>query len=94
MNGPNGYYTEYIDYKHKGKDYHVVIEVYDHDEWSILNVQEWDEEENDWIDMKIVSAELTKIQMDVINKYVEELDKPYVSSDYDYKDLMYDQETP
>ena len=54
-----------------------------------MNVYEFDEPEI-WEEMKVVSAELTKVQVAAIEKYVSELDDPYVPSDYDDKDLIYD----
>jgi len=89
MNEPNGYYNEEVHFSHKDEDYYTEIEVYDHDQWKVMKVCKYDEPEI-WEDMTIVSAELTKVMVIAIEKYVAELDKPYVPSDYDYKDLIYD----
>jgi len=89
MNEPNGYYNEEVNFSHEGLDYYVKIEVYDHDQWKVMEVCRWDEPDI-WEDMTVVSAELTKIMVSAIEKYVSELDKPHVPSDYDDKDLLYD----
>jgi len=113
MTGPNGYYDEEVNFSHEGLDYYVKIEVYDHDQWKVMEVCRWNEQmynelreadedyhnqpmpqQDIWESMTVVSAELTKVMVAAIEKYVAELDKPYVSSDYDYKDLLYDQGTP
>ena len=90
MNEPNGYYTEEVHFSHRGEDYYTEIEVYDHDQWKIMKVCKYDEPEI-WEDMTVVSAELTKVQVAAIEKYVSELDDPHIPSDYDDKDLLYDQ---
>ena len=90
MTEPNGYYNEEVHFSHKGEDYYTEIEVYDHDQWKVMKVCKWDEPEI-WEDMTVVSAELTKLMVIAIEKYVSELDPPHVPSDYDDKDLLYDQ---
>ena len=89
MNEPNGYYNEEVHFSHKGDDYYVEIEIYDHDQWKVMKVCKYDEPEI-WEDMTVVSSELTKLMVIAIEKYVAELDKPYVPSDYGYKDFLYD----
>ena len=89
MYKPNGYYDEEVHFSYKGDDYYVEIEVYDHDQWKVMKVCKYDEPEI-WEDMTVVSAELTKVMVIAIEKYVSELDKPHVPSDYDDKDLLYD----
>tara|TARA_R100000963_G_C4556610_1_gene47226 strand:- start:128 stop:385 length:258 start_codon:yes stop_codon:yes gene_type:complete len=80
---------EEVNFSHEGKDYYVKIEIYDHDQWKVMKVCKYDEPEI-WEDMQIVSAELTKVMVIAIEKYVSTLDGPHVPSDYDYKDLIYD----
>ena len=82
-------YFEEVHFSHKGDDYYVEIEVYDHDQWKVMKVCKYDEPEI-WEEMRVVNAELTKLMVSTIEKYVAELDKPYVPSDYDDKDLLYD----
>ena len=82
-------YFEEVHFSHKGDDYYVEIEVYDHVQWKVMKVCKYDEPEI-WEDMTVVSSELTKLMVIAIEKYVAELDKPYVPSDYDDKDLLYD----
>ena len=89
MYKPNGYYDEEVHFSYKGEDYYTEIEVYDHVQWKVMKVCKYDEPEI-WEDMTVVSSELTKVMVIAIEKYVAELDKPYVPSDYDYKDLIYD----
>jgi len=78
-----------VHFSHKGEDYYTEIEVYDHDQWKVMKVCKWDEPEI-WEDMTVVSAELTKIMVAAIEEFMSELDDPYVPSDYDDKDLLYD----
>ena len=82
-------YFEEVNFSHKGKDYYTKIEIDKNNEWKVMNVYEFDEPEI-WEDMTVVSSELTKLMVIAIEKYVAELDKPYVPSDYDDKDLLYD----
>jgi len=89
MTGPNGYYNEEVHFSYKDEDYYTEIEVYDHDQWKVMKVCKYDEPEI-WEDMTIVSAELTKVMVIAIERYVSTLDGPHVPSDYDYKDLIYD----
>ena len=97
MTGPNGYYDEEVHFSYKGEDYYTEIEVYDHVQWKVMKVCKYDEmvkkphyEIEYWEEMKVVSAELTKVMVIAIEKYVSTLDGPHVPSDYDYKDLIYD----
>jgi len=89
MNEPNGYYNEEVHFSHKGDDYYVEIEIYDHDQWKVMKVCKYDEPEI-WEDMTVVSSELTKLMVSTIERYVSTLDGPHVPSDYDDKDLLYD----
>ena len=80
---------EEVNFSHEGKEYYAKIEIDESNEWRVMNVFKFDEPEI-WEEMKVVSAELTKIMVIAIEKYVSELDDPYVPSDYDDKDLLYD----
>ena len=82
-------YFEEVHFSHKGDDYYVEIEVYDHVQWKVMKVCKYDEPEI-WEDMTVVSSELTKIMVSAIEKYISTLDGPHVPSDYDDKDLLYD----
>ena len=84
---------EEVNFSFEGKDYFAEIEVEKNNDWRVMRVCEFDEPEI-WADMKIVPAKLTKVMVAAIEEFVSELDPPHVESDYDWKDLQYDQETP
>jgi len=81
---------EEVNFNHEGKEYYAKIEIDESNEWRVMNVYEFDEPEI-WEEMKVVPANVTKTMVIAIEKYVSELDDPYVPSDYDDKDLLYDQ---
>ena len=81
---------EEVNFSHEGKEYYAKIEIDESNEWRVMNVYEFDEPEI-WEEMKVVPAKVTKTMVIAIEKYVSELDDPYVPSDYDDKDLLYDQ---
>ena len=83
-------YFEEVHFSHKGEDYYAEIEIDGNNDWRVRNVFKLDEPEI-WEEMKVVSAELTKIMVIAIEEFISELDDPHVPSDYDDKDLLYDQ---
>ena len=82
-------YFEEVNFNHEDKEYYAKIEIDESNEWRVMNVYEFDEPEI-WEEMKVVPANVTKTMVIAIEKYVSELDDPYVPSDYDDKDLLYD----
>ena len=81
---------EEVNFSHEGKEYYAKIEIDESNEWRVMKVYESDEPEI-WEEMKVVPANVTKTMVIAIEKYISELDDPHVPSDYDDKDLLYDQ---
>ena len=89
------YDGEEIKFYYKGVEYSVIVDIESEDEWEIVSVTQWGKfGVESWVinNLKIREG-LTKKLDDVIAEYAKELDYP-VESDYDWKDLQYDQETP
>ena len=89
------YDEEEIKFDYKGVGYSVIVNIDSEDEWDIVSVTQWGKHGvESWVinNLKIRPG-LTKKLDDVIAEYAKDLDYPF-ESDYDWKDLMYDKETP
>ena len=89
------YDGEEIKFNYKGVEYSVIVNIDSEEEWEIMSVTQWGKfGVESWVinNLKIREG-LTKKLDDVIAEYAKELDYPF-ESDYDWKDLQYDQETP
>ena len=89
------YDGEEINFNYKGVEYSVIVNIESEDEWEIMSVTQWGKfGVESWVinNLKIRKG-LTEKLDSVITEYAKELDYP-VESDYDWKDLQYDQETP
>ena len=89
------YDGEEIKFNYKGVEYSVIVNIDSEEEWEIMSVTQWGKfGVESWVinNLKIRQG-LTKKLDDVIAEYAKELDYPF-ESDYDWKDAMYDKETP
>ena len=89
------YDGEEIKFNYKGVEYSVIVNIDSEEEWEIMSVTQWGKfGVESWVinNLKIRKG-LTEKLDSVITEYAKELDYP-VESDYDWKDLQYDQETP
>tara|TARA_R100001086_G_scaffold6161_1_gene3865 strand:+ start:48 stop:329 length:282 start_codon:yes stop_codon:yes gene_type:complete len=89
------YNEEEIKFDYKGVGYSVIVNIDSEEEWDIVSVTQWGKYGVEfWVINNLeIRKGLTKKLDEVIAEYAKELDYPF-ESDYDWKDLQYDQETP
>lgn len=89
------YNEEEIKFDYKGVGYSVIVNIDSEEEWDIVSVTQWGKYGVEfWVINNLeIRKGLTKKLDEVIAEYAKELDYPF-ESDYDWKDLMYDKETP
>ena len=89
------YDGEEIKFNYKGVEYSVIVNIDSEEEWEIVSVTQWGKFGiESWVINNLeIRKGLTEKLDDVIAEYAKELDYPF-ESDYDWKDLQYDQETP
>lgn len=89
------YKEEELGFNYKGVEYSTIVNIDSEDTWEIVSVTQWGKYGVEfWVinNLKIRPG-LTKKLDEVITEYAKDLDYPF-ESDYDWKDSMYDRETP